>query len=122
MSAKRKLPSVPPTVEPAGCVPRSSLTGYDPGPIQLVPTANYPLTHREIDVIEVTHSRDIQFPYVRELCAMARRAIGDQGALHMAVVRLGGEVEGRPTGRHNFLQRIDELRELERRLARRDPR
>ena len=30
--------------------------------------------------------------------------------LHMAVARLGGIVEGNPTGRHNFLQRIDELR------------
>jgi hypothetical protein len=33
--------------------------------------------------------------------------------LHMAVARLGGVVEGNPTGRHNFLQRIDELVEKE---------
>ena len=31
------------------------------------------------------------------------------GTLNMAVARLGGIVEGNPTGRHNFLQRIDEL-------------
>jgi hypothetical protein len=31
------------------------------------------------------------------------------GTLNMAVDRLGGIVEGNPTGRHNFLQRIDEL-------------
>jgi hypothetical protein len=33
--------------------------------------------------------------------------------LHMAVARLGGLVEGNPTGRHNFLQRIDALIEIE---------
>lgn len=33
--------------------------------------------------------------------------------LSMAVSRLGGKVEGRETGRHNFLQRIDELRVIE---------
>jgi hypothetical protein len=36
-----------------------------------------------------------------------------EGVLSMAVARLGGLVEGRPTARHNFLQRIDELRQLE---------
>lgn len=37
--------------------------------------------------------------------------------LSMAVARLGGMVEGGPTSRVNFLQRIDELVEVERRLA-----
>jgi hypothetical protein len=37
-----------------------------------------------------------------------------EGVLSMTVARLGGIVEGNPTGRHNFLQRIDELREIER--------
>ena len=32
-----------------------------------------------------------------------------EGVLAMAVARLGGLVEGHPTGRHNFLQRIDAL-------------
>jgi hypothetical protein len=36
-----------------------------------------------------------------------------EGVLHMAVARLGGKVEGRPTERVNFLQRIDELRRIE---------
>lgn len=36
----------------------------------------------------------------------------------MAVARVGGTVEGAPTHRGNFLQRIDELRKIEGRLAR----
>jgi hypothetical protein len=40
-----------------------------------------------------------------------------EGVLAMTVDRLGGMVEGRPTERVNFLQRIDELREIERRAA-----
>lgn len=38
--------------------------------------------------------------------------------ISMAVARLGGKVEGRPTGRHNFLQRIDELRRIEKKARR----
>lgn len=37
--------------------------------------------------------------------------------LAMTVSRLGGLVEGRPTARVNFLQRVDELRGVEVRLA-----
>lgn len=36
-----------------------------------------------------------------------------EGVLTMTVARLGGIVEGRPTERVNFLQRIDELRQIE---------
>jgi hypothetical protein len=36
-----------------------------------------------------------------------------EATLSMAVARLGGEVEGAPTHRGNFLQRVDELREIE---------
>ena len=36
-----------------------------------------------------------------------------EGVLSMTVARLGGMVEGRPTHRINFLQRIDELVALE---------
>lgn len=39
------------------------------------------------------------------------------GVLSMAVARLGGIVEGNPTGRHNFLQRIDELVAIEARAV-----
>ncbi len=47
-----------------------------------------------------------------------RRALEAENAelnavLHMTVSRLGGNVEGRPTIRLNFLQRIDELVEME---------
>ena len=46
----------------------------------------------------------------------ARVKIDSEGAvLAMAVARLGGMVEGRPILRLNFLQRIDELRDIERR-------
>ena len=37
-----------------------------------------------------------------------------EGVLAMTVHRLGGRVEHGPTGRHNFLQRVDALREIER--------
>lgn len=36
-----------------------------------------------------------------------------EAVLAMAVARLGGKVEGAPTHRGNFLQRIDELRRVE---------
>jgi chromosome segregation ATPase len=36
-----------------------------------------------------------------------------ESTLHMTVARLGGTVEGRPTERVNFLQRVDELRAIE---------
>ncbi len=36
-----------------------------------------------------------------------------EATIHMAVARLGGIVEGNPTGAHNFLQRIDALVALE---------
>lgn len=39
------------------------------------------------------------------------------GVLRMAVARLGGEVDGHPTHRINFLQRIDALRAIEDRAA-----
>lgn len=37
----------------------------------------------------------------------------ETGVLAMTVGRLGGQVEGQPTARGNFLQRIDELRGIE---------
>jgi len=38
---------------------------------------------------------------------------GSEAVIHMAIARLGGLVEGRPTHRGNFLQRIDELVRIE---------
>ena len=49
-----------------------------------------------------------------EDCASQLTVAANEATLHMAVARLGGMVEGRPTHRINFLQRIDELREVER--------
>ena len=37
----------------------------------------------------------------------------EKAVLCMTVSRLGGNVEGRPTARLNFLQRVDELRRIE---------
>lgn len=46
-----------------------------------------------------------------------QRADGYDAQLYMTVARLGGTVEGYPTARLNFLQRIDELREIEAKVA-----
>ena len=48
----------------------------------------------------------------REL-ELERRVEELDGVLSMAVLRLGGKVEGRKTHRGNFLQRIDQLKQLE---------
>lgn len=51
---------------------------------------------------------------LRQQLAEARLAHEcSEGTLAMTVARVGGTVEGAPTGRHNFLQRIDELRRIE---------
>ena len=48
-----------------------------------------------------------------------RLKVDSEGAvLAMTVARLGGMVEGHPTARLNFLQRVDELRGIERENAR----
>lgn len=41
-----------------------------------------------------------------------------ESSISMTVARLGGEVEGRPTHRLNFLQRVDELRNIEAKYGR----
>ena len=46
--------------------------------------------------------------------AAGEREAANEATLAMAVARLGGMVEGAPTARHNFLQRIDKLRAMER--------
>jgi hypothetical protein len=52
------------------------------------------------------------------LCRLYKRGKeGPEGVLAMTVARLGGMVEGRPTERVNFLQRIDELRAIEARCV-----
>ena len=45
---------------------------------------------------------------------LSLRVRSEGSVLAMAVARLGGIVEGNPTGRVNFMQRIDALREIER--------
>ena len=52
--------------------------------------------------------------YLEEMVSQARLAHqSSEATLAMAVARLGGEVEGAPTHRINFLQRIDALRRVE---------
>ena len=41
-----------------------------------------------------------------------------EGVIHAVIHRIGGIVEGNPTGRHNFLQRVDALVEAEARADR----
>lgn len=48
---------------------------------------------------------------------LAKERDGESCVLYMTVARLGGLVEGMPTARLNFLQRIDELRTIEKRCA-----
>ncbi len=51
---------------------------------------------------------------LRAELAEARLKVGSESVvLAMTVDRLGGIVEGHPTARLNFLQRVDELREIE---------
>lgn len=52
---------------------------------------------------------DVLEDFRKQLTEAARKIELQDGVLNMAVDRLGGIVEGRPTGRHNFLQRIDQL-------------
>lgn len=54
----------------------------------------------------------------RRLAAAELQHAMSEGVLFMTVARLGGLVEGRPTERLNFLQRIDELRDIEREVRR----
>jgi hypothetical protein len=50
---------------------------------------------------------------VAELAEARLSHQSSEAVLAMTVARLGGQVEGRPTHRINFLQRVDELREIE---------
>jgi hypothetical protein len=62
---------------------------------------------------EVTRRREAE-----EKLAEARlEHESSEAVLHMTVSRLGGTVEGRPTLRLNFLQRIDELCQIERHVT-----
>ena len=51
--------------------------------------------------------------YTKDVDALRAKLAVANGVLSMAVQRLGGLVEGKPTARINFLQRIDALREIE---------
>lgn len=55
----------------------------------------------------------------REFAKLADPGADAEVVLYTVVMRLGGTVDGAPTARHNFLQRIDELRRLETQLSKR---
>src|SRR5687767_5033819 len=62
-------------------------------------------------MVDCAQTRQIDLHWLCELYRAGRRdgKAASEGVLTAAVARLGGIVEGNPTGRHNFLQRIDEL-------------
>lgn len=68
---------------------------------------------------------DIEKLIERECAAETARADREalahgcsEGVIHAVIHRIGGIVEGNPTGRHNFLQRVDALVEAEARADR----
>ena len=66
------------------------------------------ITSEEFDRMRAENTR------LREALEEARIKIDSEGAvLAMTVDRLGGMVEGHITARLNFLQRVDELRDIE---------
>jgi hypothetical protein len=67
---------------------------------------NSPFEHDQGDVVFVEYDELVDLKQERDKI---------DSTLSMAVARLGGIVEGRPTSRANFLQRIDGLVEVERR-------
>lgn len=72
------------------------------------------LEHERNEKETVLAANTATINYLRKERDEARAAhAGSEGVLSMTVHRLEGTVEGRPTARHNFLQRIDELREIE---------
>ena len=86
--------------------------------------------NREIDAIErdiwglairaarAIHADDKEITHLRSRVSEYRLAHeGSEAVIHMAIARMGGLVEGRPTHRGNFLQRIDELMAMENRIV-----
>ena len=78
------------------------------------------MTRSRIDFDSLFQSLELLRIALEELLAENRELRleldGEVAVLAMTVSRLGGLVEGRPTLRLNFLQRVDELREIERKL------
>lgn len=64
---------------------------------------------RELNIRWAEHCAEV----VEELARAQRELAMSDAVISMAVARLGGAVEGSPTVRLNFLQRIDELVRIE---------
>lgn len=63
-----------------------------------------------VDAAKIMRSDENEIATLRLRVAEYRLAHeGSEAVIHMAIARMGGLVEGRPTHRGNFLQRIDEL-------------
>jgi len=71
------------------------------------PADDQKILRHVLDLQEVATDR------LRRLEQAYRDLEGERAVLAMTVARLGGTVEGAPTHRINFLQRIDELRRIE---------
>lgn len=76
--------------------------------------------HRYDCLCEPAPGGGIRDPACDSLATEAKELTGDllslTGTLMMAVDRLGGIVEGAQTHQGNFLQRVDELRAIERKV------
>lgn len=73
------------------------------------------LTEQQVKACECSADEACRY-LQRAEAAEALERVKD-ATLNMAVSRLGGVVEGRPTAKHNFLQRIDELVAKEAKLS-----
>lgn len=68
---------------------------------------------------DLSHKRTRQWKEVEaERDRLQAEVAALNGIISMTVARVGGVVEGNPAGKHNFLQRIDELRRIEAENAR----
>lgn len=65
---------------------------------------------------QIPHGMTAQVEKDLRICQREIAAL--KGVVTATVIQLGGIVEGLPTGRHNFLQRIRELRHIEQRYLR----
>ena len=90
---------------PCSMEPYSPFAVIEPEEPKVVASDGQCLFHRCI------HHRDVRQINQSDLGSECGACIKEyyEGILSMAVDRLGGLVEGAPTSRHNFLQRIDQL-------------
>jgi len=100
------------------CKPDIFAATYEPASASLRETSETPLERLAAQLESLTATVNATVPELRAALDAATLGIESRDAvLAMTVARLGGTVEGQPTHRKNFLQRVDELREIEQRAA-----